>query len=156
MLILDENESFSMQANVTNPGYQNVALTGMLTRQRGGKTEYTTLLPAYFYGWNGQQLSTWRQYIGTTGSQTILSRSGGQPVPSGQRIWQPLNYNDYLPPRGTGLATGQAGNRQYGYPRSDQERFIRHYNQTSLQTNSLLPLLILGGIGILLYVMVKK
>lgn len=31
-----------------------------------------------------------------------------------------------LPPRGTGLATGRAGERRYGQPRTEAERQIRH------------------------------
>lgn len=32
-----------------------------------------------------------------------------------------------LPPRGTGLATGRAGARRYGFPRTDVERYARHF-----------------------------
>jgi len=31
-----------------------------------------------------------------------------------------------LPPRGTGLRTGRAGERRFGHPRTDIERKIRH------------------------------
>lgn len=33
-----------------------------------------------------------------------------------------------LPPRGTGLRTGRAGARRYGFPRTDEERRARHYD----------------------------
>lgn len=32
-----------------------------------------------------------------------------------------------LPPRGTGLETGQAGARRTGEPRTEEERLARHY-----------------------------
>lgn len=88
-LILDENESFSMQAYITNPGFQRVALSGWIKKQKGGKTYVAPLLPQLFYGWTGTQLSSWRQYIGGTGSQTILSRSGGLPtIPTEELFWR--------------------------------------------------------------------
>jgi len=42
-----------------------------------------------FYGADGNQLTTWRQYLPTAGSQTILSRSGGQPsIPKEELYWR--------------------------------------------------------------------
>ena len=90
MLYLPEDESFSMQANVTNPGYQRIALQGYLVSRRSDGTYVAPLLPQLFYGWDGKQLLTWRQNIGATGSQTILSRAaGGLPkVPKQDLYWR--------------------------------------------------------------------
>lgn len=62
-----------------------------------------------------------------------------------------------LPPRGTGLATGRAGARRYGYPRSDMQRYARHYGggttsmgvSRTMETN-IVPLLCVVGAGVLL------
>jgi len=88
-LILDEDESFSMQAYITTPGYSRTVLRGYIRKQTGGKTYIAPLLPQLFYGADGTQLSSWRQYIGATGSQTILSRSGGLPtIPTEELFWR--------------------------------------------------------------------
>ena len=78
-----------MQAYVTNPGYQRMALTGFITEQRADGLYAAPLLPQLFRGANGSQLSTWRQYLPVAGSQTILSRSGGQPsIPKHELSWR--------------------------------------------------------------------
>jgi len=46
-----------------------------------------------FYGWDGTQLQTWRQNIGATGSQVIISRAaGGYPeVPRQELYWRKVS-----------------------------------------------------------------
>lgn len=92
-LYLEEDESFSMQANVTSVGYQRIALKGYLVSRRADGTYIAPLIPQLFYGWDGTQLSTWRQNIGATGSQTILSRAaGGYPeVPRQELYWRKVS-----------------------------------------------------------------
>ena len=91
-LVLDEDEYFSMQANVTNPGYQSVVLKGYITQQRADGVYAAPLLPQLFYGADGTQLSTWRQYVSGTGQQTILSRSGGLPtIPKEELYWRKIS-----------------------------------------------------------------
>ncbi len=88
-LMLDWDESFSMTANVTGPGYQRVALRGYITERRPDGLYAAPLLPQLFYGADGTQLTTWRQNISGTGAQTILSRSGGQPsIPKQELYWR--------------------------------------------------------------------
>ena len=88
-LMLDWDESFSMQANVTNPGYQGVVLRGYITDRRSDGLYAAPLLPQLFFGADGTQLTSWRQYISGTGAQTILSRSGGQPsIPKEELYWR--------------------------------------------------------------------
>ena len=88
-LLLDWDESFSMTANITSPGYQGIVLRGYVTERRPDGLYATPLLPQMFIGADGSQLSTWRQYISGTGSQTILSRSGGQPsIPKEELYWR--------------------------------------------------------------------
>ena len=88
-MMLDWDESFSMQANVTNPGYQNMVLRGYVTERRPDGLYAAPLLPQLFYGADGTQLTSWRQYLPTAGSQTILSRSGGQPsIPKEELYWR--------------------------------------------------------------------
>jgi len=78
-----------MQANVTSPGPQSIVLRGYVTERRPDGLYATPLLPQLFFGADGAQLSTWRQYIPGTGSQTILSRSGGQPsIPKEELYWR--------------------------------------------------------------------
>jgi len=99
-LMLDWDESFSMQANVTSPGYQGIVLRGYITERRPGGLYAAPLLPQLFYGADGTQLSTWRQYISGTGSQTILSRSGGQPsIPKEELYWRRIG-NAVVAPMG--------------------------------------------------------
>jgi len=79
-LVLDEDQFFELKANITSPGYQTMALTGYLTKQKGGETYIAPLLPRMFYGADGNQLgASWRQNIPAAGEQVILSRSGGLP-----------------------------------------------------------------------------
>ena len=78
-----------MQANVTSSGPQRIALRGYVTERRPDGLYAAPLLPQLFYGADGTQLTSWRQYISGTGSQTILSRSGGQPsIPKEELYWR--------------------------------------------------------------------
>lgn len=89
--MLDWDESFNMEAHVTNPGYQSMVLKGFITEQRSDGLYVAPLLPQLFYGADGTQLTTWRQYLDTTGSQTILSRSGGLPtIPKEELYWRKI------------------------------------------------------------------
>lgn len=83
-LMLDEDQFFELKAYVTTPGYQTIALSGYLTKQKGGDTYVAPLLPEMFYGATGTPLvGTWRQNFTAAGEQVVLSRSGGQPsIPS--------------------------------------------------------------------------
>jgi len=97
-LMLDWDESFSMQANVTSPGPQSVVLRGYITEQRPDGLYAAPLLPQLFYGANGSQLTTWRQNLTGTGSQTILSRSGGQPsIPKEELYWRRVGNTVSVP-----------------------------------------------------------
>ena len=91
-VLLDWDESLSMQANVITPGYQSVVLRGYVTERRPDGVYAAPLLPQLFYGADGSQLSTWNQYISGTGEQTILSRSGGQPsIPKEELYWRKVS-----------------------------------------------------------------
>lgn len=88
-LLLDWDEYFSMQANVTSPGPQRIALSGYITERRPDGLYAAPLLPQLFYGADGVQLTTWRQNLTGTGEQTILSRSGGLPsIPKEELYWR--------------------------------------------------------------------
>jgi hypothetical protein len=88
--MLDEDESFSLTAYVESTGYQGIALQGYLVDRRSDGTYIAPLIPQLFYGADGNQLgATWRQNLTTTGSQVILSRSGGYPkVPKEELYWR--------------------------------------------------------------------
>ena len=89
VLMLDEDQSFSLTANVTSPGPQRVVLSGFIKKIKGGETWIAPLLPQLFYGADGNVLTTWRQNLTTTGSQVILSRSGGLPtLPPEDLYWR--------------------------------------------------------------------
>lgn len=90
---LDEDESFSLTAYAQSPGYQSAVLQGYLVSRRSDGTYVAPLVPALFYGADGQPLNhSWRQYIPTAGSQIILSRSGGQPkVPREELAWKKVS-----------------------------------------------------------------
>lgn len=87
-IVLDEDESFSMSGYSESDGYQRIVLRGYLTERRSDGLYAAPLIPQLFYGYDGNQLSTWRQYI-PAGSHTILSRSGGSPsVPHDELYWR--------------------------------------------------------------------
>jgi hypothetical protein len=89
MLMLDEDESFSLSAYIEAPGQVRVAPSGYLVSHRSDGTYIAPLIPQLFYGWNGAQLQTWRQDITATGEQVILSRVGGEPsVPREELYWR--------------------------------------------------------------------
>ncbi len=91
-LVLDKDESFSLTANVTSPGYQRMILRGYITERRADGLYAAPLLPQLFFGADGTPLTTWRQYISGTGAQTILSRSAGSPmVPREELFWRKVS-----------------------------------------------------------------
>jgi len=118
-LMLDEDESFSMSANISSPGYQSVVLRGYLVKRIGNGTYVAPLIPQLFYGADGLPLTTWRQNLSTAGSQVILSRgAGGYPQVQDECLfWRKIS---------DGMA---------GQPRTDAERAERHlerYGTTEL------------------------
>ena len=88
--MLDEDESFSISANVTSSGPQRTILKGYLVSRRPDGVYVAPLIPQLFYGASGSQLQTWRQNITTTGNQVIISRvAGGLPnVPKQELYWR--------------------------------------------------------------------
>lgn len=91
-LILDKDESFNLTANVTSPGQQSIVLRGFITERRPDGLYAAPLLPQLFFGADGTPLTTWRQYISGTGSQTILSRSAGSPMlPREELFWRKIS-----------------------------------------------------------------
>ena len=90
VLMLDEDDSFSISANVTSPGPQRTILQGYLVSRRSDGVYVAPLIPQLFYGASGSQLQTWRQNITTTGNQVIISRvAGGLPnVPKQELYWR--------------------------------------------------------------------
>ena len=92
VLMLDEEESFSMSAYVTSPGPQRTVLTGYLVSRRPDGVYVASIIPQLFYGADGSQLQTWRQDITTTGNQVIISRgAGGYPnVPKQELYWRKI------------------------------------------------------------------
>jgi len=108
-LMLDWDESFSMQANVTSTGPQRIALRGYITERRPDGLYAAPLLPQLFYGASGAQLTSWRQNITGTGAQTILSRSGGLPsIPKEELYWRRVGDSvSVLPPKVGIYSVGQ-------------------------------------------------
>ena len=92
VLMLDEDESFSLTAYVTSPGTQRTVLTGYLVSRRSDGVYVAPIIPQLFYGASGSQLQTWRQNITTTGNQVIISRvAGGYPkVPKQDLYWRKI------------------------------------------------------------------
>ncbi len=89
--MLPEDEYFSITANVTSPGPQTMILKGYLVSERADGTYIAPLIPQLFFGADGNPLTTWRQNLTQTGSQTILSRSGGQPsLPREELYWRKI------------------------------------------------------------------
>ena len=89
MLVLDEDETFTLSAYVESPGYVRMPLRGYIREYRGDGVYIAPLIPQLFYGADGQPLSTWRQHLSQTGERVILSRAGGQPsVPRHELYWR--------------------------------------------------------------------
>jgi len=110
-LVLDWDESFSMQANVTSAGPQRVVLRGYITERRPDGLYAAPLLPQLFYGADGNQLSSWRQYLPGTGSQTIFSRSGGQPsIPKEELYWRRVGNTVSAP-----VGVYSVGQKMFGF-----------------------------------------
>ena len=70
-----------------------MVLKGFLVSRRVDGTYIAPLIPQLFYGADGKQLTTWRQYLPTAGSQVILSRAaGGYPkVPRQELYWRKVS-----------------------------------------------------------------
>ena len=93
VLMLDEDDSFSMSANVTSAGPQRTILKGYLVSRRSDGVYVAPLIPQLFYGASGSQLQTWRQDLTQPGSQVIISRgAGGYPkVPKQDLYWRKVS-----------------------------------------------------------------
>jgi len=92
-VMLEEDESFSMEGYSEADGYQRIVLQGYLVDRRGDGVYIAPLIPQLFYGYNGAQLQTWRQFI-PAGSHVILSRIGGEPsVPREELYWKKISEN---------------------------------------------------------------
>lgn len=91
-LMLDEDQSFSLTANITALGYQTIVPRGYLVSRRNDGTYVAPLIPELFYGADGTQLTTWSQNFTATGNQVVLSRNGGMPsVPRGELYWRKIS-----------------------------------------------------------------
>jgi len=85
--MLDEDQSFSLTANVMASGWQSVVLRGYLVRRTPEGTYIAPLIPQLFYGVDGQQLTSWRQYIPEAGEQVILYRNPEDPDVPREELW---------------------------------------------------------------------
>ena len=91
MVLIPEEGSFTLTAYVESPGYIRVAPTGYIISERRDGTWIAPLLPQMFYGATGTQLTTWRQYIPSAGSQVILSKPVGELlVPKEELYWRKI------------------------------------------------------------------
>lgn len=93
MVVLGEDQSFSLTANVLTPGEQSLVLKGYITQRRSDGLYAAPLIPQLFYGVTGAQLGpSWRQNLSTTGEQVILSRQAGYPqVPYEELAWRKVS-----------------------------------------------------------------
>lgn len=91
--MLDEEDSFSLSANVTSVGPQRTIIKGFLVSRRSDGVYVAPLIPQLFYGVSGSQLQTWRQDLTQPGSQVIISRgAGGYPkVPKQDLYWRKIS-----------------------------------------------------------------
>lgn len=87
MLMLDEDQSFTLTGYVESPGYQSIVLKGYLISKRSDGTYIAPLIPQLFYGVSGEQLRTWRQWIPSAGEQVLLSRVAGMPEVPREELW---------------------------------------------------------------------
>lgn len=87
VVMIPEEGSFTLTANVTAPGYQSVIPSGLLFSRRDGELWVAPLIPQLFYGADGEPLTTWRQYLHEPGEQVILSRVAGEPSVPREELW---------------------------------------------------------------------
>ena len=99
VLMLNEDDSFSMSANVTSIGSQRTILKGYLVSTRPDGVYVAPIIPQLFYGASGAPLQTWRQDITQTGDQVIISRgAGGYPkVPIQDLYWRKVSDTKEAP-----------------------------------------------------------
>ena len=69
----------------------------------------------------------------------IVNPFGNDSTPNLNVQKEPIGKKESLPPRGTGLKTGNAEERREGNPRTDEERTIRHLKETAYQEKPLNP-----------------
>ena len=84
--MLNENEDFKLDAHVDATGQQRIIVEGYLVRRKADGVYQTPLIPEMFFGANGQQLTTWSQYL-TAGDHTVLRRDSGNPRVSDQDLF---------------------------------------------------------------------
>lgn len=87
MLMLDEDQSFTLTGYVESPGYQSIVLKGYLVSRRPDGIYIAPLIPQLFYGASGEQLRTWRQWLPSAGEQVLLSRVAGMPEVPREELW---------------------------------------------------------------------
>lgn len=101
-LILDEKEDFTMDATVEADGYQRIMVTGYLERHKADGVYRTPIVPQMFFGADGQQLTTWRQYL-KKGNYVVLSRDSGNPVVLEKDLsWRKVSNSAPTPKVGNG------------------------------------------------------
>lgn len=88
--MIPEKGSITIYGYVTTPGYVTMIPKGYLVSERSDGTYVAPLIPDLFYGASGSQLQgTWRQWVGGTGEQVLLSRVAGHPeVPREELYWR--------------------------------------------------------------------
>lgn len=106
-MLIDESASASLTANVLAPGYVRIVPTGYLVSQRRDGTWIAPLLPQLFLGADGEQLSSWRQYIPQAGSQVILTKPAGDLlIPRSELAWRKVREGTAIEPSATVQTAG--------------------------------------------------
>ena len=150
MLMLDEDESFSLSAYIEAPGQVRVVPSGYLVSHRSDGTYIAPLIPQLFYGWNGTQLQTWRQDITATGEQVILSRVGGEPsVPREELYWRKVAEPE-KPKKVEAATCPKCGSTNVICTVSSGLCVCQDCGYTWRFGFSFLPIIILGGIFLIL------
>lgn len=89
MAWIEEEQSFSLTANVLSPGPVSIVPSGYIVSRRSNGVYVAPLIPQLFLGASGGQLSTWSQWIPSAGSQVILTKPAGELlVPREELYWR--------------------------------------------------------------------
>lgn len=108
MSVVDENEGFTLTANVLTPGYVSIIPKGYVVSRRRDGVYQAGFLPDMFLGYDGKQLDTWRQYVPAIGNQVVLTKPAGHLlVPKQDLFWTKVSDVDDIGLAGQGIVMAE-------------------------------------------------
>lgn len=117
MSVVDENEGFTLTANVLTPGYVSIIPKGYVVSRRSDGVYQAGFLPDMFLGYDGKQLDTWRQYVPAIGNQVVLTKPAGHLlVPKQDLFWTKVSDVDDIGLAGQGIVMAEPSVQRSALP----------------------------------------